>query len=41
MSLIAKWYGPLWSALIAAILDVIGATIINPGAFFVGFTLQQ
>lgn len=38
MSLIAKWYGPLWSMLIAAVLDIIGATIINPGAFFLGFT---
>ena len=41
MSLIAKWYGPLWTMLIATILDVVGATIINPsGAFFLGFTLS-
>lgn len=41
MSLIAKWYGPLWTMLIAAILDVVNATIITPsGAFFLGFTLS-
>ncbi|GMA69798.1 folate ECF transporter [Leuconostoc litchii] len=39
MSLIAKWYGPLWAMLIAAVLDIVGVTIINPGAFFIGFTL--
>ncbi|QSB52052.1 folate family ECF transporter S component [Leuconostoc falkenbergense] len=39
MSLIAKWYGPLWSMLIAAVLDVVNITIVNPGVFFIGFTL--
>ena len=41
MSLIAKWYGPVWTMMIATILDVVGATIINPsGTFFLGFTLS-
>ncbi len=35
MSLIAKWYGPIWTMFIAAILDVVNATIVNPsGTFF-------
>lgn len=41
MSLIAKWYGPIWTMIIAATLDIVNATIINPsGAFFFGFTLS-
>lgn len=41
MSLIAKWYGPLWTMLIATILDVVNATVISPsGTFFLGFTLS-
>ncbi len=41
MSLIAKWYGPIWTMFIAAILDVVNATIVNPsGTFFLGFTLS-
>ncbi|WP_308736781.1 hypothetical protein [Leuconostoc fallax] len=35
ISLIAKLYGPLWTMLVAAVLDIVGATIISPnGNFF-------
>ncbi|MBU7455990.1 folate family ECF transporter S component [Leuconostoc fallax] len=41
ISLIAKLYGPLWTMLVAAVLDIVGATIISPnGNFFFGFTLS-
>lgn len=41
ISLIAKWYGPLWTMLIALVLDVVNITIVNPtGVFFIGFTVS-
>ncbi|CAH1855292.1 folate family ECF transporter S component [Convivina intestini] len=40
-SLIAKWYGPLWSMLIAAVMDVLKFFLFPTGAgFFLGFTVS-
>lgn len=41
MSLIAKWYGPIWTVFTAIVLDIVNSTIVNPsGPFFIGFTFS-
>lgn len=39
MALIAKWFGPLWGIMTAALIDLVG-TLLSGGPFFIGFTLS-
>lgn len=39
VALIAKWYGPWWGMMTAAVVDVVG-TLMTGGPFFLGFTLS-
>jgi len=39
VALIAKWFGPWWGMLTAAVVDVIG-TLMTGGPFFIGFTVS-
>lgn len=39
MALIAKWFGPLWGIMTAAMIDLVG-TLLSGGPFFIGFTLS-
>ena len=39
MALIAKWFGPLWGMMTAALVDVVG-TLLSGGPYFVGFTIS-
>ncbi|KRM93856.1 hypothetical protein FC56_GL000576 [Lentilactobacillus senioris DSM 24302 = JCM 17472] len=38
-ALIGAWYGPWWSAAVAAIADIVG-TILTGGVYFPGFTVS-
>ncbi|MBM7617180.1 ECF transporter S component (folate family) [Weissella uvarum] len=41
LGLLAKWYGPVWTTLVAIICDLISATLLSAGQpFFLGFTLS-
>lgn len=39
ITLIAKWFGPVWGTLVAIINDYLG-TLIQGSPFFIGFTLS-
>ena len=39
VALVSTWYGPWWSAMVAAIADIVGTTI-SGGVYFPGFTLS-
>lgn len=39
MAIISDWYGPWWSAAIAAVADIVG-TILTGGVYFPGFTVS-
>ncbi len=39
VALLAKWFGPWWGMMTAAVVDVIG-TLMTGGPYFVGFTLS-
>lgn len=39
VALLAKWFGPWWGMMTAAVVDVVG-TLMTGGPYFVGFTLS-
>ncbi|AKP65787.1 carbon starvation protein [Levilactobacillus koreensis] len=39
VALLAKWFGPWWGMMTAAVVDVVG-TLISGGPYFVGFTVS-
>lgn len=39
VALLAKWFGPWWGMLTAALVDIVG-TLMTGGPYFVGFTLS-
>lgn len=39
VALLAKWFGPWWGMMTAAVVDVVG-TLMTGGPFFIGFTLS-
>jgi len=39
VALLAKWFGPWWGMMTAAVVDVVG-TLMTGGPFFIGFTVS-
>ncbi len=39
VALLAKWFGPWWGMMTAAVVDVVG-TLMTGGPFFLGFTVS-